>query len=126
VDLRQEDHQAVSYSGTWALRSSPTASGDYVKHASASGAKARFSFAGKNVAWVASTGSNRGKAEVWVDGAKAATVDLYAATAQPRKMQFTKSWGASGNHVLEVRVLGTKRAASTGKQVDVDAFVALR
>ena len=126
VDLRQEDHQAVTYAGTWALRSSPTASGGYVKYASAAGARARFSFAGKNVAWVASTGSNRGKAEVWVDGAKAATVDLYAATAQPRKVLFTKSWGASGNHVLEVRVLGTKRAASTGKQVDVDAFVALR
>ena len=55
------------------MRSSPTASGDYVKHASASGAKARFSFAGKNVAWVASTGSNRGKAEVWVDGVRVAS-----------------------------------------------------
>ena len=63
---------------------------------------------------------------MWVDGAKAATVDLYSATAQPRKMLFTKSWGTSGNHVLEVRVLGTKNASSSGKQVDVDAFVALR
>jgi hypothetical protein len=41
-------------------------------------------------------------------------------------MVFTKKWTTSGNHVLEVRVLGTKNAASAGKQVDVDAFVALR
>jgi hypothetical protein len=42
--------------------------GGYVRYASALGAMARFSFTGKNVAWVAATGSNRGKAEVWVDG----------------------------------------------------------
>jgi hypothetical protein len=126
VDLRQETHQAIAYSGTWALQSAPTASGGYVKHASASGARAKFSFAGKHVAWVASTGSNRGKAEVWVDGVKVKTVDLYSATAQPRKMVFTKAWSTSANHTLEVRALGTKNAASTGTRVDVDAFVALR
>jgi hypothetical protein len=78
------------------------------------------------VAWVASTGANRGKAEVWIDGSKVATVDLYAATAQPRKMVFTKSWSTSASHTLEVRVLGTKNTSSSGKRVDVDAFVVLR
>ena len=29
-------------------------------------------------------------------------------------------------HVLDVRVLGQKRAASAGKRVDVDAFVVLQ
>ncbi len=67
-----------------------------------------------------------GKATVWVDGVKAKTVDLYSPKAQPRRVVFTKTWASSGNHTLEVRVLGTKRAASTGKRVDVDAFVALR
>jgi hypothetical protein len=78
------------------------------------------------VAWVASTGSNRGKAEVRVDGVKAQTVDLYSSSAQPRKMVFTKAWFTSANHTLEVRALGIKNAASTGTRVDVDAFVALR
>ncbi len=126
MDLRQEAHQAIVYTGAWALQSAPTASGGYVRHAATSGARAKFSFAGKHVAWVTSTGANRGKAEVWVDGVKAATVDLYAPTAQPRKMVFTKAWSASANHTVEVRTLGTKNAASTGTRVDVDAFVALR
>jgi Tol biopolymer transport system component len=128
VDLRQETHQAIAYAGTWTLQSSPTASEGYLRYATASGARAKFSFAGKHAAWVASTGPNRGKAEVWVDGVKAATVDLYAPTAQPRKMVFVKAWATtpSANHTLEVRALGTKNAASSGKRVDVDAFVALR
>jgi hypothetical protein len=57
---------------------------------------------------------------------KVKTADLYAATAQPRKMLFTKSWTTPQNHTLEIRVLGTKNASSSGKRVDVDAFVALR
>ena len=75
---------------------------------------------------MAPTGPNRGKAEVWIDGAKAATVDLYSPANQARKMVFTKSWASSKGHTLEVRVLGTKNAASSGKRIDVDAFVALR
>jgi hypothetical protein len=128
VDLRQETHQAIAYTGSWLLQSSPTASEGYLKYATASGARAKFSFAGKHVAWVTSTGPNRGKAEVWVDGAKVKTIDLYAATSQPRKMIFTKAWttSPSSNHTLEVKVLGTKNASSSGKRVDVDSFVALR
>jgi hypothetical protein len=61
-----------------------------------------------------------------VDGVKAATVDLYSPTALPRKMVFTKGWGSSDSHTLEVRVLGTKNTSSSSKRVDVDAFVALR
>ena len=41
-------------------------------------------------------------------------------------MVFTKSWDSSTSHTLEIRVLGTKNAASSGKRVDVYAFVALR
>jgi Tol biopolymer transport system component len=126
VDLRQEGHQAITYTGAWTLQSSPTASGGYLKYATASGSKAKFSFAAKHVAWVTSTGSNRGKAEVWVDGVKVTTIDLYAATAQPRKMVFTKTWSTSASHRVEIRALGTKNASSSGKRVDVDAFVALR
>jgi hypothetical protein len=80
VDLRQERHQAVSYTGTWNLQAASTASGGYTKCASASGAGAKFSFAGRNVAWVAPTGPNRGKAEVWIDGVKAATIATYTPT----------------------------------------------
>jgi hypothetical protein len=75
---------------------------------------------------VAPTGPNRGEAEVWINGNKVETVDLYSSSVQPRKVVFTKSWAASKSRTLEIRVLGTKNALSSGERVDVDAFVVLR
>jgi hypothetical protein len=54
------------------------------------------------------------------------TVYLYSSSTQARKVVFSKSWTSSGNDTLEVQVLGTKNVASSGKRVDVDAFVTLR
>jgi hypothetical protein len=125
-DALQESNAAVAYAGAWATQSVAGAYGGALRYASAAGARATLSFAGKEVAWVAPKGANRGKAEVWVDGAKAATVDLYSASNLSRRVVFTKTWAASGSHKLEVRVLGAKRAASSGTRVDVDAFVVLR
>jgi hypothetical protein len=117
----------VVYTGKWTREALSTASGGYATYTTASGAKAKFSFTGSNVAWGAPRGTNKGKAEVWIDGVKVATVDLYASTTQERKVVFTKSWSTSGSHTLEVRpTSSTKNAATSGKRVDVDAFVALR
>jgi hypothetical protein len=126
VERRQENYQAVSYTGQWTLQALSSASGGYVKHAKTSDATAQFSFAGRNVAWVAPTGPGRGEAEVWINGNKVDTVDLYSSSVQPRKVVFTKGWAASKSRTLEIRVLGTKNAASSGERVDVDAFVVLR
>jgi hypothetical protein len=64
---------------------------------------------------------------VWVDGVKVKTVDLYAAADQPRKVVFAKNdLDPSSTHTLEIRLLGTKNASSSGMRVDVDAFVAHR
>jgi hypothetical protein len=38
---------------------------------------------------------------------------------------FTRGWDTSDTHTLTIEVLGKKNAASSGKRVDVDAFVAL-
>jgi len=40
-------------------------------------------------------------------------------------MVFTKDFGTSGTHTLEVRVLATKNTSSSGTRVDVDAFAVL-
>jgi hypothetical protein len=89
--------------------------------------KATFVFTGSEVAWVAPTGSNRGQADVYLDGTKVTMVDLYSASGKSRRVVFsTAGLDPSVTHTLEVRVLGTKNAASTDKRVDVDAFVVLR
>ncbi len=124
VDLRQENGVGVSYpSGTWKAQSVSSASGGAVKYATTKDATARFTFRGRNVAWVAPKSTTRGQAEVWLDGVKLATVDLRSATAQARKLVFVKNGlNPSVTHKLEVKVLGTPGRP----RVDVDAFAVLR
>ena len=126
ADARQEADAAIAYGGAWTGQGVTSAYGGALRYATAAGAGATFGFTGQDVAWVAPRGPDRGRAEVWVDGAKVETVDLYASAAQPRKAVYTQSWGEPGDHTLEVRVLGTKRSSSSGTRADVDAFVVLR
>ena len=64
---------------------------------------------------------------MWLDGAKEATVDLYASSTTARQAVFARDGlSVGGLHTLEVRVLGAKHASSSGARVDVDAFVVLR
>ncbi len=108
----------------WSRPYHSTYSGGYVRYASAAGATARFHFTASSVSWIAPKNVNCGKADVYVDGAYAATVDLYASSYQPRQVVFTRS-GLLGSaiHSLEIRVLGSKHPDSDGTRVDVDAFV---
>jgi hypothetical protein len=117
----------VSYpAGTWSTQSVADAYGGSLRYASAKGAKAIFSVpAGtKNVAWVALKASNRGKADVYLDGSFQKTVDLYSASPLARQLVFSKDVSPTTSHKLEVRVLGTNQSASSGKRVDIDAFLA--
>jgi hypothetical protein len=128
VDAYQESNAAISYVDLWTAQTLSSAYGGALKYAKGIGTeKATFVFTGSEVAWVAPTGSNRGRADVYLDGTKVATVDLYSASGKARTVVFSKAGlDPSVPHTLEVRVLGAKNAASKGKRVDVDAFVVLR
>jgi hypothetical protein len=114
--------------GTWTTAALSGAYGGSVQHASSAGSKVTFSVATntKNVAWVSTKASNRGKAQVCVDPGTVAqsctTVDLYSASTQLRSVVFSKAVNPATSHKVEVRVLGQKHTSSTGMRVDVDAF----
>lgn len=74
----------------------------------------------------AKRGRNGGLAEIWLDGAKAATVDLYASVPFPRQLVFTRAMTPATSHKLEVRVLGRNGVSATGTMIRVDAFLVLR
>ena len=73
-------------------------------------------------AWVATTGPDRGKAEVWIDGVKKKTIDLYALERADRQVVYAVSFASPGTHRIEIRPTGTRHVSSTGDRVDVDAF----
>jgi hypothetical protein len=127
VDALQENSSAITYNtpGTWTLQNLATAYGGATTFTTTKANSAQLTFTGTNIAWVAPKGPDRGKAEVWIDGVKVSTVELYASTEQAAKMVFTRGWAETGVHTIEVRVLGTKTSASSGTRVDVDAFVVL-
>ncbi len=124
--LAQENASAVTYTGAFTRTTLTGASGGYVKYASAAGRVAKFTFTGRSVAFVGTKGPDRGKAEIWLDGAKLATIDCYAASRGAAAVLYAVSVTGTGTHTLQVRVLGTKNANSSSKRVDIDAFLAIR
>jgi hypothetical protein len=119
------DVGCITYTGEWTRQALSTASGGSIEYATDPGDKAELSFTGSNVGWLSSKGPDRGKAEIWIDGVRVDTVDLYSSSAQSRELVFTKNWATSDSHMLEIRATGTKNAASSGSRIDVDAFVVL-
>jgi subtilisin family serine protease len=128
VNAYQESSPQIVYTGSWKTAALSGAYGGSVKYASASrtnppAATFTVPVGSKNVEWVTTMGSNRGKAEVWLDGARVATVDLYVAGSLPKAPLFITAVDPTKSHKLEVRVLEQKNASSTGTRVDIDAFM---
>jgi hypothetical protein len=134
VTAYQESSSSVVDSGTWTTSALSGAYGGSVQYASALGRNASFTVpAGtKNVEWVSTKASDRGKAQVWLAGVQQDAdpnltgiqpFDLYSSSTQLRRVVFSKAVSSATSHKLEVRVLGQKNTSSTGTRVDIDAFV---
>jgi hypothetical protein len=128
VEARQENSSMLEYTGsTWAQVAQTSAYGGEVRYTDVKGSMAQLTFTGQNVSLVATKGPNRGKAIISIDGAPGTTVDLYDPGTKYRKTVFSRSGlDPAVDHTIAVQVLGTKRSASTGTRVDIDAFVVLR
>jgi hypothetical protein len=113
---------AITYRGPWTATLDPTAIGGNLHHSDATGASAKLSFTGRDIAWVAEKGPGLGRARVYIDGSLRATVDLEAASEAPAKVVFRRHWSSAGSHTIKVVVEGTAGRPT----VTVDAFVILR
>jgi D-alanyl-D-alanine carboxypeptidase len=122
VSLHDETSPLVHYSGFWrSEQSSATAGGSMVRARSA-GKRAMFTFIGTGVAWISETGTGRGRADVYLDGARVARLNLAASAPASTRVVFSRSWSTPAPHSLEVRVAG--RASAFG--VAIDAFAVLQ
>ena len=122
VRLRQETSGAITYSGSWIRSYLSGASGGYVRKTGVAGRSATFTFTGSRVAFVSTRAPSRGRAEVWLDGTKLATLDLYAPSRQTKGVVWAATVTAT-THRVQIRVLGTKQSASSSTRVDLDAFL---
>ena len=115
-------HPAVAYGG-WRGVVDPAASDGAYRVSSVKNEKATWtSPPTTSITWIARTGPDRGIASVTIDGTSKGAVDLYATSPGTASTVF--SGLRSARHTVVIKVLGTKRAASTGTSVTLDAFVA--
>ncbi len=114
---------AVDYWGQWSTgRQFPKAAHATVTYSNRPGDWFRLAFQGTEITWFYTKAFNRGRAEVFLDGARQAAVDLYSrATVWQARTSYRGL--PPGRHALEVRVLGQKHPAATDGAVDVDLLV---
>jgi Bacterial Ig domain len=123
----EESAATLTPAGAWSEIDSASAgaalSGDRAVFASASGARATFTFTGTGVSWIGLRCEICGFANVFLDGALVGTIDTYAASRpSTSEALFTRSGLTSGSHTLAIEATGTQNAASGGANVLVDAF----
>ncbi len=119
--VAQEDEQGLSLSPGWLSVAHRRAFGGGRATTAAADESAIFTFDGREVGWVAQRGPGRGRADVYLDGSLAATVDLYRSSNAQRRIVFRAAWPTVGTHTLEIRT-----QATAGRPiVDIDAFAVL-
>jgi subtilisin family serine protease len=110
----------VNLDGSWNRMQSFSSYGELPVYATQDGARATLNFDGRAVAWIATMGPSRGRANVYLDGNFIEQVDLYASSTRYRQIVFSHSWPGFGNHTLRIDVLG---APASRPQVNIDALL---
>lgn len=119
----EQTDKRLSWSGPFATYDSTSLSGGSHVRTAVAGSSMTAMFKGSQVAWIGAIAPSFGKADVYLDGARQTTVSLYSSTWRYKRTIWSKS-GLSGDttHTLVLKVLGTRDAASSGKDVGVDAI----
>jgi hypothetical protein len=115
----QQTSAAIHYAGTWATSTDPLWWGGTAKSSSTAGATASLTFTGRSFAWIALKATNRGKAQVFVDGVLTTTVDLYSTTTQSQRVVWSANWSTTAARTVLIKVLAT----AGRPRIDLDGIV---
>ncbi len=88
----------------------------------APGAQASLRFSGTSLSLMTLRGPTGGRAEIWVDGRRVRTIDLYAPERGFASIRVASGL-AEGPHIAKIVVLGTHHRASEGSGVVIDRWV---
>ena len=119
----EDGSPSVTQQGDWTRASSTYDSGGSVSSLTGTG-YAEMSFATSGIRWVTRTNAYSGIADVYVDGVKKTSVDLYSATTKYKQVAYEISGLPETPHTLRIVRTGTKNPSSTGSAIMLDAFVA--
>lgn len=119
--LHEQTSTAVTTQGAWAEHSSSADSGQSSVSADQK-ASASMAFVGTSVSLIARKSAAGGIANIFIDGAKVAEIDRYAAATSFQQTLFQRSGLAAGTHTISIEWTGRKNAASRGTSIHLDAF----
>ena len=119
LSMVAEDDAALAYAGTWQAESSSAYFGGAETYSLSAGDSVSYSFSGSSFAWVGKKATDRGAAQVYIDGTLVATVDTYRSRGMARAVLFSQSWNEIGDHTVQLVVLGTEGRP----RVDLDGLV---
>ncbi len=112
-----------TWAGAWTKLTSSSYSGGSFAYTNTAGSFAAFAINGVRLDLIAKTGPNYGIAKVTLDGTKTFLVDLYSASTLYKRNVWSTGWLAPGVHTLKIEWTGTKRAAATKTNINVDAVL---
>jgi hypothetical protein len=95
---------------------------DHLSATGRSGAALSFQFRGTGISWYGTKGKTYGKAYVYIDNVKKATIDLYRSGTAYRQKLWTSATLTNGLHTIKIVVAGSKRSAAKGYDVSFDYF----
>ncbi len=113
----------ILYRGAWIRDSQfPQTFEHTITYSATPGESFRVAFSGSKISWIFTKASNRGIAQVLIDGVERESIDLYAALPE---WQARRSFAAAGDglHTFEVRVTGRKNRAASDIYVDIDGYI---
>jgi hypothetical protein len=113
-----QTESGVTYSGAWPRKVSLSYLEGSTRSTSEAGAAAEFTVNQPALAWVATQGPDRGRAAVYVDGVRVATVNLNATMTRYRRVVWTRAWPDSAERTVRFVV---EDPATRG--VDVDGLM---
>ncbi|TJY42751.1 hypothetical protein E5161_07880 [Cohnella pontilimi] len=120
----EDNDPAVRYSGTsWRSGTDAKNSGGNYHIASVTGSFSQLTFNGNSVKLLSKTATNRGLADVYIDGVLIKTIDQYSSTTKYQVKVFEATGLADGQHTIKVVLTGQKQPASTSTEILIDAFV---
>ncbi|HSW42223.1 MAG TPA: S8 family serine peptidase [Patescibacteria group bacterium] len=122
VSLVDDSSAEVRRSAGWTARASAHSLGGRTLFATRARASLRYTFTGRAIALVGPRSSTRGRAEIWLNGRRVATISQHARTSGSRVVLYEATLDPLVPHTIEVRVLGT----AGHPRFDVDAFLVLR
>jgi hypothetical protein len=114
--VREDDDPGLAYQGAWKTSRFSGFSGGTTHSTTAKGASVSLTFAGTGpIALVMEKAADRGKADVFVDGVKKATVDTHSATTKHRIVVWQGLY-TKGSHTLKV----VNKATVGHPRIDLD------